>query len=101
MSRPRKLSLVERREAVLMLLRKEESAEKIGRRLGVDKRTVDRWRDEFLAAGEASLADKSTGEHPSQREIKELRREIAKRDQIIGEVTVANRILKKLSGESD
>ncbi len=100
MARPRKLSSAERREAVLMLLRREESAAQIGRRLGVSEQTIVRWRDEFLAAGEAGLAGKSASEQ-SQREITQLKREIAKRDQIIGEVTVANRILKKLSGESD
>jgi len=100
MARPRKLSPAERREAVLMLLRREESAAMIGRRLGVSEQTIVRWRDEFLAAGEAGLAGKSDN-GSSQREITQLKREIAKRDQIIGEVTVANRILKKLSGESD
>ena len=82
-----------------MLLRQEESADSIGRRLGVEGRTVNRWRDEFLAAGEAGLAGKS--DKGEWQEIKKLKREIAKRDQVIGEVTVANRILKKLSGESD
>ena len=100
MARPRKLSLSERRDAVLMLLRREETAALIARRLGVSEATLKRWRDQFLAGGEASLTGKSDNDGNSQ-ELKQLKREIAKRDQIIGEVTVANRILKKLSGESD
>ena len=100
MARPRKLSLSDRRDAVLMLLRREETAALIARRLGVSEATLKRWRDQFLAGGEASLTGKSDNDGSSQ-ELKQLKREIAKRDQIIGEVTVANRILKKLSGESD
>lgn len=99
MARPRKLSLSERREAVLMLLRQEETPAMIARRLEISEHTLCRWRDEFLAAGEAGLTGKSD-QGSSGQEIKQLKREIAKRDQIIGEVTVANRILKKLSGES-
>ena len=100
MGRPRKLSLSERREAVLQLLRQEESAAAIGRRLGVEERTINRWRDEFLAGGETALSDKSAGD-PRDRKIAQLERQIAKRDQVIGEYTVANRLLKKLSGPSD
>ena len=34
------------------------------------------------------------------RRIAELEKEVEGRDQVIGELTIANRILKKLSGES-
>lgn len=101
MGRPRKLSLSERREAVLILLRQEESADAIGRRLGVEGRTINRWRDEFLAAGELGLSGgEGRNGDPRDRRIAELEREIEKRDQVIGEYTVANRILKKLSDRS-
>ena len=42
----------QRREAVLALLRKEESAAAIARRHGVSEPTLYRWRDDFLAGGE-------------------------------------------------
>ena len=35
------------------------------------------------------------------RQVNTLREELAGRDQVIGELTVANRILKKLSPRSD
>jgi hypothetical protein len=35
-----------------------------------------------------------------RRRIAELEAQIEKRDQVIGEYTIANRILKKLSGQS-
>lgn len=98
MGRPRKLSNSERREAVLSLLRSEETAEAIGRRLGISAATVGRWRDDFLAGGEAALAGGQAD--PRDQKIARLEREIADRDQVIGEYTIANRILKKLSDAS-
>ena len=44
------------REAVLSFLRREEPAAVIARRYGVAEATLYRWRDDFLAAGEAALA---------------------------------------------
>lgn len=99
MGRPRKLSTSERREGVLSLLRREESAEVISRRLKIDVSTLNRWRDEFLAGGEAALLGNGSSD-PRDRQIAELKREIADRDQVIGEYTIANRILKKLSDAS-
>jgi transposase len=40
------------------------------------------------------------GADPRDRRIAELEAQIEKRDQVIGEYTIANRILKKLSGQS-
>jgi transposase-like protein len=91
-----------RREAVLSLLRKEEPAAAIARRVGVSEPTLYRWRDEFMAGGDAALASGAgkNGADPRDRRIAELEREIERRDQVIGEYTIANRILKKLSGQS-
>jgi transposase-like protein len=92
----------DRHEAVLCLIRREESAAVIARRLGVSEGTLYRWRDDFLAAGEAALAG-ATGKKcsdPRDRRIADLEAQIEKRDQVIGEYTIANRILKKLSGQS-
>jgi hypothetical protein len=65
--------------------------------------TLYRGRDVFLAAGEGALASGSvgkTGADPRDRRFAELETQIEKRDQVIGEYTIANRILKKLSGQS-
>jgi hypothetical protein len=57
-----------------------------------------RWRDEFLA-GEAALAGGTrNGAGTRDRQIAEFERQIEKRDQVIGELTVANRILKNSRG---
>ena len=100
MAKRSEVPAAERREAVLMLLRREESATTIARRVGVSEPTLYRWRDEFLAGGEAALARKNGKADPRDRRIAELERQIERRDQVIGEYTIANRILKKLSGES-
>jgi transposase-like protein len=94
------LSAPQRREAVLALLRREEPATQLARRWGVSEQTLYRWRDEFLAGGEAALGHGKNGADGRDRENRELREQLAERDQVIGELTVANRLLKKLSGQS-
>ena len=94
------LSIPQRREVVLMLLRREEPAAKLARRFGVSEQTLYRWRDGFLAGGEAALANGKGGADPRDREIRELKKEVEGRDQVIGELTIANRILKKTADGS-
>ena len=87
----------DRREVVLLLLRREEPAAVLARRYGISEQTLYRWRDEFLAAGEAALMQAKNGADPRNRQVEELKRELAQRDQVIGELTIANRLLKKSS----
>jgi len=102
MGKRSEVPVAERREAVLGLLRREESAAVIARRIGVSEQTLYRWRDDFLAAGDAALTSSRGKKNadPLRRRIADLERQIEKRDQVIGEYTIANRLLKKLSGES-
>lgn len=102
MARQCHVELKDRREAVLSLLRREEPAAVIARRIGVSEPTLYRWRDDFIAAGEAALASGNgkRGADPRDRRLAELEHQIEKRDQVIGEYTIANRLLKKLSGQS-
>lgn len=91
----------ERREAVLALIKREEPAEVLARRFGVTSQTIYRWRDDFLAAGEAALAaSNGKGKDPRDEQIKQLEKEVARRDQVIGELTIANRLFKKHSDGS-
>jgi transposase len=99
MGKKSELGATERRDVVLMLLRKEEPAAVLARRYGISEQTLYRWRDEFLAAGEAALTDARNGADPRNRQIEELKRELARRDQVIGELTIANRLLKKTADE--
>ena len=55
MGRKSELPVVQREEAVLSLLRKEEPMAALSRRYQVSEQTLYRWRDEFLAGGRARL----------------------------------------------
>ena len=91
----------ERREAVLSFLRREEPAAVIARRYGVAEATLYRWRDDLLAAGEATLADGTRSRSSAHNgRVAELERQIESRDQVISELTVANRVLNKVSAQS-
>ena len=92
---PRKsgLSPAEKREAVLKLLRREETAAKIARRYRISEATLGRYRDAFLDGGLKALQDGKRD--VSEEKIKELKKQLGQRDQVIGELTIANRILKK------
>jgi transposase-like protein len=96
MAKRAEVSGAQRKEAVLALLRREEPATQLARRYGVSEPTLYRWRDDFIAAGAAALeAGGKSGADPGQRRIADLEQQIEKRDQVIGELTIANRILKK------
>ena len=101
MGKRSEVPVTERREAVLSFLRREEPGAVIARRYGVAEATLYRWRDDFLAAGEAALAGRARdGISSRDRQVAELERQIESRDQVIGELTIANRVLKKLSARS-
>ena len=101
MGKRSEIPVAERCEAVLSFLRREEPAAVIARRYGVAEATLYRWRDEFLVTGEAALAGGThAGSNARDRQVAELERQIENRDQVIGELTVANRVLKKLSAQS-
>lgn len=90
-----KMSSSEKREVVMMLLRREESAGKLARRYGISEGTLYRWRDIFLEGGKEALSNGKKGANSEKARIMDLQKEIEKREQVIGEITIANRILKK------
>ena len=77
------------------MLAKEEFAAQIARRAGVSETTLFRWREQFLEGGAARVAGNGTPKQEA-REIERLKRAVAKRDQVIGELTIANRLLGKV-----
>jgi hypothetical protein len=87
------LPVTERREAILSLLRRKELGVVITRHYGVSEASPYRWHDAFLAGGEVALAGGTrNGATTHNRDIAEFEQQIGKRDQVIGELTVANRI---------
>ena len=95
-----KLSVPERREVVLSLLRRQDPATVLARRYGISENTLYRWRDEFMIAGEAALANGKGKADPRYRQLAELKKQLGERDKVIGELTIANRILKKTADGS-
>ena len=59
------------------------------------------WRDEFLAGGQAALAKTGRTKNGEDKKLVQLEKQLAERDQVIGELTIANRVLKKTSGNFD
>ena len=94
MARRSKIPRSQRAELVLAVLRGSEKLEVLARRHQVSANTLRRWRDEFLAGGRERLM--GTGDSTAvQEQNKQLQRELAEREMIIGELTVANRFLQK------
>jgi len=96
MGRKSELGARQRRDIVLMMLRKEEPITVLARRYSVSEATLHRWREDFLVSGEQALAyGRGKRADGQAAEIERLKKELARRDQVIGEITIANRILKK------
>jgi len=94
MGRPSNISPGQRTELVLAVLRGTEKLEVLARRHQVSANTLRKWRDEFVAAGQERLSGR--GDAPAaQAENHRLPKELAERELIIGELTVAHRFLQK------
>ena len=80
MGKHSELPVNERRQAVLSLLRREEPAAVIARCCGVAEATLYRWRDDFLAVSEATLAGGTQHDSLHDRQVAKLERQIESRD---------------------
>ena len=100
MPTPTSISPEQRVQVVLALLRKEDSLESLARKAGVSATSLGRWRDDFVEAGKSALGSGKVVQNQLARQVESLQSELAGRDQVIGELTVANRILKKTVGPS-
>ena len=79
--------------AVLALIRREEPASAIARRYGMSETALYRFREQFLEGGKTALS--SGKDRKSNSKVPQLECDVAERDRVIGELTIANRILKK------
>lgn len=99
---PKRMALTvdERSEAVMSLLRREESAAAIARRYGISEQSLYRLRDQFLDGGKQAMARASGRKTDAkQKELERLQQDVARRDRVIGELTIANRLFKKHSAD--
>ena len=88
---------------VLDGLRGEETIAELCRREGIAESLYYTWSKEFLEAGRRRLAG-DTARQATAPEVKELRSEAAALKEVVAELTLENRLLKKSmigAGEDD
>ena len=90
----RKYSGEEKIRIVLEGLRGEQSITELCRREGVATNLYYRWSKDFLEAGKKQLAGDTVREATSD-EVKELRAENSELKEVVAEITLKNRVLKK------
>ena len=99
----RQFSAEEKIRIVLSGLRGEDSIAELCRREGIVQNLYYRWSKDFLEAGKKRLAG-DTARAASSDEVKELRRESSALKEVVAELTLENRLLKKSAigaGEDD
>jgi transposase len=99
----RQYSAGEKVRIVIAGLRGEESIAELCRKEGINQNLYYRWSKEFLEAGKKRLAGDTAREATSD-EVKGLRTEAQQLKELLAEVLLENRLLKKSvigGGESD
>ena len=79
---------------VLEGLRGEDSIAELCRREGINQNLYYRWSKEFLEAGKKRLAG-DTAREATSGEVKGLRKEAVALKEVVAELTLENRLLKK------
>ena len=82
-------------------LRGEQSVSELCRREGIASNLYYRWSKDFLEAGKKQLAGDTVREATSE-EVKGLRSENRELKEVVAEITLKNRVLKKsLTGHAE
>jgi transposase len=90
----RQFSAEEKIRIVLTGLRGEDSIAELCRREGIVQNLYYRWSKEFLEAGKKRLAG-DTARAATSDEVKDLRREASALKEVVAELMLDNRLLKK------
>lgn len=97
----KKYSAEDKIRIVLEGLRGETTIAELCRREGINSNLYYRWSKEFLEAGKQRLAGDTKREADSE-EVKELKSENEQLKQLVAELALKNRVLKKsLTGLED
>ena len=91
---PAKESAEEKIRIVLQGLRGEDSIDELCRRERISQNLYYRWSKEFLEAGKKRLAGDTAREATSD-EVRTLRREAGALKEVVADLTLENRLLKK------
>ena len=87
-------SAEEKIRIVLEGLRGEDSITELCRREGIAQNLYYRWSKDFLEAGKKRLAG-DTARAATSDEVKDLRREATALKEVVADLTLENRLLKK------
>lgn len=90
----RKFAAEEKIRIVLAGLRGEASISELCRREGIAEGLYYSWSKEFLEAGKKRLSG-DTARQATSGEVKDLRREMAGLKEVVADLTLENRLLKK------
>src|SRR5512143_3098548 len=90
----RQFSAEEKIRIVLSGLRGEDSIAELCRREGIVQNLYYRWSKEFLEAGKKRLAG-DTARSATSDEVKDLQREASALKEVVADLTLENRLLKK------
>jgi transposase len=90
----RQFSAEEKIRIVLSGLRGEDSIAELCRCEGIVQNLYYRWSKEFLEAGKKRLAG-DTARAATPQEVKDLRREASALKEVVAELVLENRLLKK------
>ena len=90
----RRFAAEEKIRIVLEGLRGEESIAELCRKEGINQNLYYRWSKEFLEAGKKRLAG-DTAREASSDEVKSLRSEASQLKELLAEIMIENRLLKK------
>jgi len=90
----RQFSAEEKIRIVLTGLRGEDSIAELCRREGIVENLYYRWSKEFLEAGKKRLAG-DTARAATSDEVKDLRQEASALKEVVAELMLENRLLKK------
>jgi transposase len=90
----RKYSAEEKIRIVIEGLRGENTVAELCRREGINQNLYYKWSKEFLEAGKQRLAG-NTKRQASSNEVKKLRRDMEQLKQLVAELALKNRVLKK------
>jgi transposase len=99
----RQFAAEEKIRIVIAGLRGEDSVAELCRKEGINQNLYYRWSKDFLEAGKKRLAGDSAREATSD-EVKELRAETHQLKELLAELMMENRVLKKSAlgdGEAD
>ena len=90
----RHYSTEEKIRIVLASLRGEDSIAELCRKEGINQNVYYRWSKEFLEAGKKRLSGDTAGEATFD-EVKDLRQEALGLKEVVAELLMENRVLKK------